>query len=138
MICRTILSALAAVALVTGSAALAASPCPTPAQVSQSQLLGLWRAEFEGLPRGATVLMEKHPDDEGRVSGMINRDGERSRLAGELDEGEFMMEESADGTHISGVWIGEVAEGSCGREIRGTWQEEKDPPRPYRFVLRKL
>ena len=139
MICRTILSALAAGALLAGpSAALAASPCPAAAEVSQGHLLGLWRAEFEGLPRGATVLLEKHPEDVGRVSGMINRDGERSLLAGELDEGEFMMEESADGTHISGVWIGEVAEGSCGRVIRGTWQEEKDPPRPYPFVLRKL
>jgi hypothetical protein len=112
--------------------------CPRPAQVAQQHLLGLWRAEFEGLPRGATVLMEKHPEDAGRVSGMINRNGERSLLAGELDDGEFMMEESADGTHISGVWTGEVAEGSCGREIRGTWQEEKDPPRPYPFVMRKL
>jgi len=139
MIYRTILSALAAVALLAGpAAALAAPPCPAAAQVTQGHLLGLWRAEFEGLPRGATVLMEKHPEDEGRVSGMINRNGERSLLAGELDEGEFMMEESADGTHISGVWTGEVAEGSCGRVIRGTWQEEKDPPRPYPFVLRKL
>lgn len=139
MICRLLLSALTAAALLPGcAAAQPASPCPAAAQVSQGHLLGLWRAEFEGLPRGATVLMEKHPDDEGRVSGMINRDGERSLLAGELDEGEFTMEESADGTHISGVWIGAVVEGSCGRAIRGTWQEEKDPPRPYPFVLRKL
>jgi len=112
--------------------------CPAAAQVAQRHLLGLWRAEFEGLPRGATVLMEKHPEDEGRVSGMINRNGERSLLAGDLDKGEFAMEESADGTHISGVWTGDIAEGSCGRVIRGTWQEEKDPPRPYPFVLRKL
>lgn len=139
MTCRPILPALAAGALLAGAgAAHAASPCPASAQVSQGHLLGLWRAEFEGLPRGATVLMEKHPEDEGRVSGMINRNGERSLLAGDLDKGEFTMEESADGTHISGVWTGEMAEGSCGRVIRGTWQEEKDPPRPYPFVLRKL
>lgn len=119
-------------------AARADADCPAPAQVTQRHLLGLWRADFDGLPRGATVLMERHPEDEGRVSGMINRNGERSLLAGDLDEGEFVMEESADGTHISGVWTGEVVEGSCGRVIRGSWQEEKDPPRPYPFVLRKL
>ena len=125
-------------ALAHAQSAGAQADCPKAAEVGQPHLLGLWRAEFEGLPRGATVLMEEHPEDEGRVSGMINRNGERSLLAGELYEGEFTMEESADGTHISGVWTGEVAGASCGREIRGTWQEEKDPPRPYPFVLRKL
>jgi hypothetical protein len=129
---------LLALLMAVGQGARAQADCPAPAQVTQRHLLGLWRAEFEGLPRGATLLMEKHPEDEGRVSGMINRNGERSLIAGELDEGEFTMEESADGTHISGVWTGDVVEGSCGRVIRGTWREEKDPPRPYPFVLRKL
>ena len=138
MTLRLILSVLALAAMTGGAAAQPASNCPTAAQVSWQHLLGLWRAEFEGLPRGATLLLEKHPEDEGRVSGMINRDGDRSLLAGELNKGEFTMEESADGTRISGVWTGEVAAGSCGREIRGIWQEEKDPPRPYLFVLRKL
>jgi len=131
----TSLAALLAAPLASAQDSL---PCPGPAEVSQRHLLGLWRAEFESLPRGATVLMEKHPDDPGRVSGAINRDGARSQLAGELHKGEFAMEESADGTHISGVWTGDVVAGSCGREIRGVWQEEKDPPRPYPFVLRKL
>jgi hypothetical protein len=131
------------VALAVPHAAACAQPvatppeCPRAADTGQAQLLGIWRAEFDGLPRGATVLMQKHPEDAGRVSGQVNRDGARSQLAGEVYRGEFAMEESADGTHVSGVWNGEVVEGSCGREIRGTWQEEKDPPRPYPFVLRK-
>jgi hypothetical protein len=128
-----------ALAAATPFAQPAAAPaaCPRAAETGQPHLIGLWRAEFDGLPRGASVLMEKHPDDEGRVSGAINRDGARSRLAGDVHRGEFSMEESADGTHISGVWTGDVVEGSCGREIRGVWQEEKDPPQPYPFVLRK-
>jgi hypothetical protein len=112
-------------------------PCPKAIEVSQAHMLGLWRAQFESLARGATVLFEKHPDDEGRLTGAINRDGERAQLAGEVHKGEFTMEESADGTRISAAWTGEVVEASCGREIRGTWQEEKDPPRPHPFVLRK-
>ena len=135
---RPTLQALALGAALAAGGAAAQAPCPAASSVSQAHLLGLWRAEFEGLPRGATVLMEKHPEDEGRLTGMINRDGTRSQLAGEVDRGEFTMEESADGTRISGVWIGDVVNGSCGREIRGTWQEEKDPPRPFPFVLRKL
>jgi hypothetical protein len=133
--------ALIAVLGCTGAAqtqpATALPPCPKASEVTQGNMLGLWRAQFEGLVRGATILFEKHPDDEGRLTGMINRDGERSQLAGEVHKGEFSMEESADGTRISAVWTGDVVDASCGREIRGVWQEEKDPPRPYPFVLRK-
>jgi hypothetical protein len=113
------------------------TPCPEAVEVAQVQMLGLWRAEFEGLPRGASVLFERHPEYEGSLTGMINRDGQRSQLAADVEKGEFTMEESDDGTRISAVWTGDIVEGSCGREIRGTWQEEKDPPRPYPFVLRK-
>jgi hypothetical protein len=136
MICRLILSALAAVALLASSDALAASHCPAAAEVSQADLLGLWRAEFEGLPRGATLLLEKHPELSESVRGAINRDGQRAQVAGDVDEGEFTLEESANGTNISATWLGDVVEGSCGREIRGTWQAEgrRDP---LQFVLRK-
>jgi hypothetical protein len=128
--------------LLCARAALAQEPaalprCPSAAEVTQAHMLGIWRAQFEGMARGASILFEKHPEDEGRLTGRINRDGERSQLAGEVHRGEFSMEESADGTHISATWNGDVVDGSCGREIRGVWQEEKDPPRPYPFVLRK-
>jgi hypothetical protein len=140
MICRLILSALAAVALLATSAvpaALAASPCPAAAEVSQDDLLGLWRAEFEGLPRGATLLLEKHPALAESVRGAVNRDGQRAQVAGDVDEGEFTLEESINGTNISATWLGDVVEGSCGREIRGTWQAEGEQ-RARSFVLRKL
>lgn len=119
------------------AAAQPAPPCPKAADVRQPHVIGLWRAEFEGLPRGATLLLEKHPEYEGSLRGMANRDGVRSLLAGDVNRGEFILEESDDGKRISAVWSGEVVEGSCGREIRGTWQEEKDPPKPYPFVLRR-
>ena len=114
------------------------SACPGPADVRQVHMVGMWRAEFEGLPRGASILFEKHPEYEESLTGFINRDGAKSQLAGDVEKGEFTMEESYDGTHISAVWTGDVIAGSCGREIRGTWQEEKDPPKPYPFVLRKV
>lgn len=116
-----------------------APACPTPAEVRQVHMLGFWRAEFDGLPRGATILFEKHPDYEESLTGFINRDGSKSQLAADVEKkGEFTMEESYDGTHISATWAGDIVAGSCGREIRGTWQEEKDPPKPYPFVLRKM
>ena len=112
--------------------------CPKPAEVKQVQMLVLWRAEFQGLWQGATLLIEKHPEYEGSLTGSVNRNGQRSLLAGDVDKGEFTLEESADGKRISAVWTGDVVEGSCGNEIRGSWQEEKDPPQPHRFVLRKI
>jgi hypothetical protein len=104
--------------------------------VSQQHLLGLWRAEFEGLAQGATLLLEKHPEFAESVRGAINRDGERGMVAGDVEDGEFTLEESANGVNIRATWLGDVEEESCGREIRGRWQAEGDKvSRP--FVLRK-
>jgi hypothetical protein len=110
--------------------------CPQPAEVAKRHLLGLWRAEFEGLPRGATLLLEPHPELAESVRGAINRAGERALVAGDVDEGEFTLEESVNGINISATWTGAVEEGSCGKEIRGTWQAAGESP-PRRFILRK-
>ncbi len=123
-------------ALCAARGAAATPVCPSPAEVHQEHLLGLWRAEFEGLAQGATLLLEKHPELTDSVRGGINRDGERAQVAGDVDDGEFTLEESVNGTNISATWQGEVTGGSCGREIRGTWQAQSDP-RPRNFVLRK-
>jgi len=126
-------------AAVFAAAQQPASPsCPQAHEVTQAHMLGLWHAEFQGLWQGATLLLEKHPEYAGSLRGMANRNGERALLAGDVVAGEFTLEESRDGKRISAVWLGEVVEGSCGREIRGTWHEEKEPPQPHPFVLKKL
>jgi hypothetical protein len=113
------------------------APCPRPSETTVPHLYGLWRAEFEGLPQGATLLLEKHRDYAQSVSGEVNRNGDRARLAGDLEDGEFTLEESADGVRITATWLGDVVEGSCGREIRGTWRPgDGAPGRPFR--LRKI
>jgi hypothetical protein len=113
-----------------------ATACPKADEVTQQHLIGFWRAEFEDMPQGATLLLEKHPEVADMVSGGINRDGERALLSGDVDEGEFTLEESVNGTNISATWQGDVVEGSCGREIRGTWKAEGGK-RAHGFVLRK-
>jgi hypothetical protein len=114
-----------------------APPCPTASEIVQRHLLGLWQATFDGLPQGATLLLEPHPELAQSVRGAINRNGARALLAGDVDDGEFTLEESVDGTHISATWTGSVIDDSCGREIRGDWQGAQDSAaRP--FVLRKL
>ena len=104
--------------------------------ITNLQLLGLWRAEFPEEMRSATVLFELHRQFADSFSGEINRNGERARMVGDIEVGEFVMAESSVGARISATWIGDVVEGSCGREIRGTWHATSGRP-PTPFILRK-
>ena len=114
-----------------------APACPPAAGVAQRQLFGLWRAEFEGLAQGATLLLERHSQFAGSFAGTINRNGERRPVVGDIEDGDFTLEESADGVRIAATWIGDVVEGSCGREIRGTWQATGEKS-ARAFLLKKL
>ena len=113
------------------------SACPTPAEMTHLHLYGLWRAEFSGMARGATLLFEKHPDYPESVRGGINRDGARGLVAGDVEDGEFSLDESADGISIFAAWSGSVVENSCGKEIRGTWTPASGTP-VLGFILRKV
>ncbi len=110
--------------------------CLAAAQVGQPQMLGLWRVEFEKNTPGATLLLEKNANYADSFSGAINRGGQQSRVAGDVEDGQFTLEESADGVRISATWSGDVVEGSCGREIRGIWQPSAGQ-RQQPFVMRK-
>jgi hypothetical protein len=107
-------------------------------------LYGLWQAEMGG-QHAATLLFEKHSELTDSVAGTINRDGIRTRCAGDVDDGTFTLEESDNGQTISATWTGSVIENSCGKEIRGTWTPSSNPATPHAppsasrdFVLRKL
>lgn len=126
---------VALLALACAAAAHAQAPCPHASEVRQAHLLGLWRAEFDGA-HAATLLLEKHPHYTESFSGFLNRNGDRRPVAGDVEDGEFTMEESADGTKISATWLGELVEGSCGKEIRGTWTLDGQQA-GRAFVLRK-
>ena len=112
-----------------------AADCPAASDVSQAQLLGTWQATIEG-QAPVTLQLAKDPEFAETVRGHLERDGKSIELAGDVDDGDFTLEESANGRNISATWLGEVVDGSCGREIRGTWKAEGAPgERP--FVLRK-
>ena len=135
---RALVLLLAAGLASTASAQTPPAPtaCVAPADVAPQHLYGLWQAQFDGLAQGATVLIEKHRELTDSFSGAINRGGGKALLAGDVDDGEFTMEESTDGVSISATWVGTVVDKSCGHEIRGTWQAARDNlARP--FVLRK-
>lgn len=128
--------ALAAVLLAGGALAQQTGPCPPAAEVTPQQLLGVWQADIAGSWDGAKLRLERHPVYAQSFRGTLERSDGSAVVAGDLEDGEFTLEESADGQHIAAAWLGEVVEGSCGREIRGTWTPDgHDAGRP--FVLRK-
>ena len=103
-------------------------------------LQGPWRAEFEGRPQ-AVLRLGPHPELAESVRGTVQRvNGHATATAqvvGDVDDGALTLEESENGTNISATWTGQVVEGSCGKEIRGTWSSTQSPDRPIPFVLRK-
>jgi hypothetical protein len=127
-----LVSALAA----PGAAALASPACPTPAEVTHQHLYGVWRAEFDQGTPGASLRLEKHAEYSESVSGEITRGGARAKVAGDVEDGTFQLEESTDGTSIAATWTGQVVDKSCGKEIKGTWKNHKDGTQRA-FVLRK-
>lgn len=111
--------------------------CPKAAEMSHFHLYGLWRAEFDGQAPGATLLFEKHPQFAESVRGGVNRGGVMGQVAGDVNNGDFSLDESDDGIKIAASWAGTVVENSCGKEIRGTWTAAAGKPE-YSFVLRKV
>ena len=105
------------------AAAGRAADCPKAEEFAQAHLVGTWQASVEGAAP-VSITLEKHPEFAETVRGFLERGGKRIALAGDVDDGELTLEESEDGKHISAAWLGDVVEGSCGREIRGTWKAE--------------
>lgn len=115
--------------------AQAAQACPKPGEIGPAQMFGFWAAEIGGRHAG-TLLLDRHPEFAGSFRGAISRDGVRAFVTGDVEDGELTLEESADGKRIAALWLGDVVEGSCGREIRGTWQRDGSEVR-VPFILRK-
>jgi hypothetical protein len=95
--------------------------CPANADLTVRDLMGSWRAEFPASASpGAHLVLERNPDWPDSLAGRIRHEGHEARLAGDLEDGTFTLEESADGVRIDAVWVGQLVEGRCGREIRGS------------------
>lgn len=132
---------LIAVGIAAGGAA-AQPACPASGrELPVEALYGQWEARFDGLPGTARLQLARHPEYAG-VRGTITRDGSAAspavaQLAGDIDdEGLLNIDESMDGRAISGVWLGELQAGSCGKEFKGVWRNAADDS-TRSFVLTK-
>ena len=113
--------------------------------MDHQHLQGQWRAELQApapgdQPTTATLQLGPHPELAQSVRGTVVRSGTTAQVSGDVDGGDLTLEESINGTNISATWTGQVVDGSCGKEIRGTWNNaHPTPPAPAAipFVMRR-
>ena len=131
--------------------------------VKAPQLYGMWQVTFTqpppGLPASATMLLEKHEEFSDSLQGVVTRklpaprdakdakdakDGHapKAALAGDVEDGFVILDESSNNTSISGTWNGQLVEGSCGREVTGLWKDTSASAPPnapdVAFTMKKL
>ena len=131
--------ALAQTSPPTPGAITAAQPCPEPRQVRAPDLYGQWQVSFSkpprGLPAQATLQLERHAEFSESLAGQVKRDlsaapggqvaghSPRAQLAGDIEAGQLMLDESSNGINLTASWDGQIVPGSCGKRIEGLWKD---------------
>ena len=112
--------------------------CLSAKIIKAPQLYGIWQVTFSnppvGLPKTAVMLLEKHAEFSDSLAGIVSRDlgpaaadtpghAAKAALAGDVEDGFVILDESSNNVSISGTWNGQLVEASCGREIKGVWTD---------------
>lgn len=113
--------------------------CLKAQQLKAEDLHGQWAVQFtnpaRGLPAQATLTLGVHADYADSLSGTLLRDlsaapggkvpghSPRAQVAGDLENGLLMLDESSNGTNLTASWDGKVVDGSCGKIIQGVWKD---------------
>ena len=108
--------------------------CPASKTIKAQQLYGIWQVSFTnppaGLPTKAVMLLEKHEEFSDSLAGIVSRDPvsasghvAKAALAGDVEDGFVILDESSNNISISGTWNGQLVEASCGREVKGVWKD---------------
>ena len=91
------------------------------------QLYGAWKARFTNPPAGfpveATVQLKQHEEFSESLAGVVSREKLKAELAGDLQDGLLLLDESSDSVSITGTWNGELVEASCGTVFKGVWKD---------------
>lgn len=131
--------------------------CIAAKDIKAPQLHGLWQVTFiqppAGLPANATLLLEKHEEFSDSLQGVVTRKlpstakaatghAAKAALAGDVEDGFVILDESSNNTSISGTWNGQLTEDTCGREVTGVWKDTSASAPPespdVRFSMKKL
>ena len=125
--------------------------CPAPDAMKASQLFGRWAVRYSnpppGLPATATMVLERHAEFSDSLAGTVTRATPKTKapaqaaLAGDLDGGLLLLDESSDNIRITASWNGEMVPGSCGAAFAGQWKDlsaDMDNMPDIRFTLTRL
>ena len=115
--------------------------CLSAKSIKAAQLYGIWQVTFSnppaGLPKTAVLLLEKHQEFADSLSGSISRDpvstaghSAKAALAGDVEDGFVILDESSNNISITGTWNGQLVEASCGREVNGVWRDTSSSATP--------
>jgi len=108
--------------------------CLSAKNIKAPQLYGIWEVTFikppVGLPTTAVMLLEKHAEFSDSLAGIISRNNvtakghtAKAALAGDVEDGLVILDESSNNISITGTWNGELVEAGCGRQIKGVWKD---------------
>lgn len=108
--------------------------CLSPKSIKAPQLYGIWQVTFTnppaGLPETAVLLLEKHAEFADSLAGIVSRNNvtakghtAKAALAGDVEDGLVILDESSNNISITGTWNGELVQSSCGRQIKGVWKD---------------
>jgi hypothetical protein len=115
-----------------------AAQCVAAKDLVNTDLFGAWSLLLEG--GGSSVVtrlqLQRNPEFAESLAGSYQINEKKFEVFGDIEEGAFDLEESANGKDISAIWKGRVAEGSCGQTILGTRRNVADNTEQS-FVLRR-
>ena len=115
--------------------------CPDVTQLHAAHLYGSWRVELVQAGQRGTLTLRQHPEFAASLRGEFRYGGQTSIASGDVEGGEFNLDESRDGKTLFAFWSGHLVPSACGAEIRGKWQplvkEGAAAPPESDFVLRR-
>ena len=114
--------------------------CPDVKRLRAAQLYGTWELELTATQQRGQLTLRQHPEFSESLRGEFRYGDQRSIASGDIEGGEFNLDESVDGKSLYAFWSGQLAPARCGAEIRGTWQTLPRPGQPAKespFVLRR-
>ena len=121
--------------------------CEPAKTMLAERLFGHWKVVFTnpptGLPTQAVMHLERHAQFSESLAGTLSRELGAAKgspaiaghaalalLAGDLDEGLLLLDESSDKISITGTWNGAMLAGSCGQQFQGLWQDTSSSATP--------
>ena len=113
--------------------------CIAATQMTAEQLFGDWDVQVTsppaGLPDHAVLRLYRHAEFSESLAGVLTRDlatnaprvpdghAATAVLAGDLEAGMLLLDESSNRVNMSGTWNGEMVAGSCGQRFAGIWKD---------------